>query len=160
MKPIHVSGKRKRAIARATLKSGSGKIKINKIPLDAFRPETARLRITEPLILARDQTKKVNIDINVRGGGIASQVEASRLVIGKALSKFNSTLVPIFLEYAKPLFCILLIIFILFLYLLSILRVSSVEPSFITIISLGPGSNSSALFKTLSIVLSPLYTGM
>ena len=103
MKPIHVSGKRKRAIARATLKSGSGKIKINKIPLDAFRPETARLRITEPLILARDQTKKVNIDINVRGGGIASQVEASRLVIGKALSKFNSTLVPIFLEYDKHL---------------------------------------------------------
>ena len=103
MKPIHVSGKRKRAIARATLTPGNGKIKINNVPLDIFRPETAMLKITEPLILAGDQTKKVNININVKGGGIASQVEASRLVIGRALSKFDSKLGPIFLKYDKHL---------------------------------------------------------
>ena len=103
MKIIHVSGKRKRAIARATLKSGKGNIRINKIPLEVFQPETARLKITEPLLLARDQTKKVNIDINVYGGGISSQVEASRLVIGKALSKLDPKLEPIFLKYDKHL---------------------------------------------------------
>ena len=103
MKPIHVSGKRKRAIARATLKSGNGRIRINKIPLEIFQPETARLKITEPLLLANDQTKKVNIDINVSGGGIASQVEASRLVIGRALSKFDSKLEPILFKYDKHL---------------------------------------------------------
>ena len=103
MKPIHVSGKRKRAIARATLNSGTGKIRINRIPLNVFQPETARLKITEPLILAGEQTKKVNIDVNVVGGGIASQVEASRLVIGKALSKFDSKLEPVLLKYDKHL---------------------------------------------------------
>ena len=103
MKIIHVSGKRKRAIARATLKSGKGNIKINKIPLEVFQPETARLKITEPLILAMNQAKKVDIDINVFGGGVASQVEASRLVIGKALSKFDSKLEPIFTGYDKHL---------------------------------------------------------
>ena len=103
MKPIHVSGKRKRAIARATLKSGTGKIRINKIPLNVFQPETSRLKITEPLILAGEQTKKVNIDVNVLGGGTSSQVEAARLVIGKALSKFDSKLEPVLLKYDKHL---------------------------------------------------------
>ena len=103
MKIIHVSGKRKRAIARATLKLGNGKIRINKIPLAVFQPEMARLKITEPLLLASDQIKKVNIDINVHGGGISSQVEASRLVIGKALSKFDSKLEPVLLKYDKHL---------------------------------------------------------
>ena len=103
MKIIHVSGKRKRAIARATLKSGNGRIRINKIPLEIFQPETSRLKITEPLILAGDQTKKVNIDINVFGGGIASQTEAARLVIGRALSKLDSKLEPILFKYDKHL---------------------------------------------------------
>ena len=103
MKIIHVSGKRKRAIARATLKPGNGSIRINKIPLEIFQPETARLKIAEPLILARDQTKKVNIDITVSGGGISSQVEASRLVVGKALSKFDSKLEPILFKYDRHL---------------------------------------------------------
>ncbi|MBW2985337.1 30S ribosomal protein S9 [Candidatus Woesearchaeota archaeon] len=103
MKPIHVSGKRKRAIARATLKPGTGKIRINKIPLNVFQPEMSRLKITEPLILAGEQTKKIDIDINVIGGGISSQVEAARLVIGKALSKFDSKLEPVLLKYDKHL---------------------------------------------------------
>ena len=103
MKIIHVSGKRKRAIARATLKPGNGTIRINKIPLEVFQPEMSRLKITEPLILAGEKTKKVNIDITVSGGGISSQVDASRLVIGKALSKFDSKLEPILFKYDKHL---------------------------------------------------------
>ena len=102
MKIIHVSGKRKRAIARATLKLGNGKIRINKIPLAVLQPEMARLKITEPLLLARDQTKKVNIDINVYGGGIASQVEAARLVIGRALSKLDSKQQALCFGHALP----------------------------------------------------------
>ncbi len=103
MKIIHVSGKRKRAIARATLKPGNGSIRINKIPLEVFQPEMSRLKITEPLILAGEKTKKVNIDITVSGGGISSQVDASRLVIGKALSKLDSKLEPILFKYDRHL---------------------------------------------------------
>ena len=47
--------------------------------------------------------KKIDIDINVIGGGISSQVEAARLVIGKALSKFDSKLEPVLLKYDKHL---------------------------------------------------------
>lgn len=103
MKHIHVSGKRKRAIARATLKEGSGKIKINKMPLDVFQTKIARLRLKEPIVLAGDTAQKVDIDINVIGGGAAGQVEAARLVIGKAFAKFDSRLEEIFLKYDKHL---------------------------------------------------------
>ncbi|MBL7050673.1 30S ribosomal protein S9 [Candidatus Woesearchaeota archaeon] len=103
MKPIHVSGKRKRAIARATLTEGNGKIKINKVPLDVFQTKIARLRLKEPLVLAGDAVQKVDLNINVTGGGAAGQTEAVRLVIGKAFAKYNSKLEEIFLKYDKHL---------------------------------------------------------
>ncbi len=103
MKHIHVSGKRKRAIARATLKEGSGKIKINKLSLGVFQTKIARLRLKEPLVLAGDVAHKVDIEIKVIGGGAAGQVEAVRLVIGKALAKYDSKLEEIFSKYDKHL---------------------------------------------------------
>ncbi len=103
MKSIHVSGKRKRTVARATLKAGSGKIRINKVPLKIFLTESERLRIQEPLILAGDVANKVDIDINVFGGGISSQVEAARLVVGKSLSQFDKKLEDVFSDYDKHL---------------------------------------------------------
>ena len=103
MKSIHVSGKRKRTVARATLKAGSGKIRINKVPLKIFLTESERLRIQEPLILAGDVANKVDIDINVFGGGISSQVEAARLVVGKSLSQFDKKLEDAFSDYDKHL---------------------------------------------------------
>lgn len=103
MKTIHVSGKRKRAVARATLKAGNGKIRINKVPLEIFLTESERLRIQEILILAGDIANKINIDINVFGGGISSQIEATRLVIGKSLSQFDKKLESVFSDYDKHL---------------------------------------------------------
>ena len=85
MKIIHASGKRKRAVARATLREGKGKIKINNIPLDLYEPKLARLKLREPLILAGDVVNKLDIEINVKGGGVNSQADASRLAIAKAL---------------------------------------------------------------------------
>ena len=89
MKRVHVSGKRKRAIARATAKDGKGTIRINSLALDAFTPEFAKMMIKEPLLLAGDMTKKIDIDINVRGGGWHSQADAVRLVLAKALVKYS-----------------------------------------------------------------------
>lgn len=85
MKVIHTSGKRKRAIARATLRQGYGKIRINNQLLENFSPKIAQMRLKEPLILAGDVANRVDIDVNVKGGGIMGQAEASRLVIAKAL---------------------------------------------------------------------------
>lgn len=88
-KIIHVSGKRKTSVARAVLKPGKGRIRINKFNLNNHQPELAKLKIMEPLQLAPDIVKKVNIDVNVRGGGWQSQAEASRLAIAKAIAEFG-----------------------------------------------------------------------
>lgn len=100
-KIIQSSGRRKRSIARAILKEGKGKIRINKILLKNYGPLIAQQRVMEPLILAGDIPIKVNIDINVRGGGWHSQADASRLCIAKALSEYDKKLRKVFLEYDR-----------------------------------------------------------
>lgn len=103
MKVIHTSGKRKRAVARATLKLGKGKIKVNKVLLDNFTPKLARLKLREPLLLAGDIANNVDININVFGGGIMGQAEASRLAIARALVKYDKKLEETFLKYDRHL---------------------------------------------------------
>lgn len=103
-KVIHASGKRKTSVARATLSAGNGIIRINKYNLENYQPELARLRIMEPLQLASDVVKKVNIDVNVFGGGWQSQAEASRLAIAKALVEFGGKKIKDdFLKYDRHL---------------------------------------------------------
>ena len=105
MKVVHASGKRKRAIARATLKAGKGRVRINKVPLDIYEPKLVRLKLREPLILAGDVVNKLDIEVNVMGGGINSQAEASRLAIAKALVDYTkgSKLKEKFLAYDRNL---------------------------------------------------------
>ena len=105
MKNIHASGKRKMAIARATLKQGNGLVRVNSIPIDFIEPKISRLKLREPLILAGDVSSKVEIDVNVTGGGTTSQAEASRLAIAKALVNFtkNDKLKEVFLDYDRNL---------------------------------------------------------
>ena len=92
MKVIHVSGKRKSSIARATLKEGDGMIRINNMLLAHFSNKMARERINEPLKIAGMETaQKVNFDINVIGGGWQSQTEAVRLAIARALVAYTKS---------------------------------------------------------------------
>ena len=102
-KVIHTSGKRKRAIARVTLKEGNGKVRINKIHLDDFQPRMLRMRLREPLILAGDIVNKVDLDVVVSGGGITGQADASRLAIAKALAEYSKKLKKVFLDYDRQL---------------------------------------------------------
>ena len=105
MKPIITSGKRKRAIARATLTEGKGIIKINNLTLDCYEPKMYRLKLREPLLLAGNLVDKADIDVDVNGGGMASQAEASRLAIAKALVIFSKSekLKETFLKYDRTL---------------------------------------------------------
>ena len=89
---IHTSGRRKRAIARATLKPGSGDVRINNVPYQLLQPKLARMKIEEALLLAGDIIKKVDIKVNVEGGGFNSQAEAARTAISKALVAFEPKL--------------------------------------------------------------------
>ncbi len=106
MKIIVSSGKRKTAIARATVREGTGRIQINKIPLDNFNPVIARLIIEEPLMIAgADITSKVDIRVNVRGGGVMGQAQASRIAIARGLVNFTKSadLRKQFVEYDRTL---------------------------------------------------------
>ncbi|MCF7865880.1 30S ribosomal protein S9 [Candidatus Woesearchaeota archaeon] len=102
-KIIHESGKRKSAIARATLKAGSGVVKINNISLSIYEPKLAKARIEEPMIIAGDVAKKVDVSVNVIGGGVSSQADAIRLAIAKALAEHNPDLRQKFLDYDRQL---------------------------------------------------------
>jgi len=102
-KVIHTSGRRKKAVARATLKEGTGLIKVNNLLVSTFTSDMARLKIQEPLIFAGELAKKVNISVNVQGGGVISQAEAIRLAIARALAEHDSKLKKIFLDYDRTL---------------------------------------------------------
>jgi len=104
-KVIHTSGKRKKAIARATLREGSGKVRVNKINLDDFQPKMLQMRLREPLILAEDVGVKVDIDVSVIGGGITGQADAARLAIARSLVEYSKgeKLKKVFLEYDRQL---------------------------------------------------------
>ncbi|PIN77114.1 30S ribosomal protein S9 [Candidatus Woesearchaeota archaeon CG10_big_fil_rev_8_21_14_0_10_34_12] len=89
-KQLVVSGKRKTAIARATIVNGNGKVIINKKPYQLL-PLIKRFRIEEPLRITTEKLGKLNFDINVNvvGGGQAGQIEAARLAIAKAIVEFT-----------------------------------------------------------------------
>ena len=102
-KVIHTQGKRKRAIARATLVSGKGKITINGSYLENFGSDMEKLRISEPFLLAGDLSKEVDLDINVRGGGMNGQADAIRLAVARALVSYNGKLKKTFEDYDRQL---------------------------------------------------------
>ena len=88
-KVVHTSGKRKTAIARGTVKEGTGRVKVNRKPVELYEPELARLKIFEPLELAGDIVNSVDINVRVVGGGIMGQAEAARMVIAKGLVEYT-----------------------------------------------------------------------
>jgi small subunit ribosomal protein S9 len=103
MKRVLSSGKRKTAIARAVIVEGKGKVRINKKPLEIFEPEIVKMKIMEPLLLAGDVAEKVDISVDVRGGGIMGQAEAVRTAIGRGLVEFSDDpqLREVFSSYDK-----------------------------------------------------------
>jgi len=105
-KVLLISGKRKTAIARATVKAGKGRIRINNIPLEILEPKIAREKITEPLMHAGDEVwKQLDIDIKVSGGGFMGQAEATRTAMARALLKWTKSahLRRVYSEYDRTL---------------------------------------------------------
>ncbi len=83
MKVLNTSGKRKTAIARATVREGKGRVRINSVPLEVYSNEIIRMKISEAIALAPGSTDRVDIDIEVSGGGVMGQAEAVRTAIGR-----------------------------------------------------------------------------
>jgi small subunit ribosomal protein S9 len=91
-KVLVLSGKRKTAIARATVRLGKGRIRINNVPLEIYEPKFARDKILEPLLMVDDKVlSQLDINVKVAGGGFMGQAEASRMAIAKGLLKWTKS---------------------------------------------------------------------
>ena len=88
---VNMSGKRKTAIARATVRKGNGRIRINSKPIHIMEPELARRKALEPVQIAEamDRLADVDVSILVQGGGQMGQVDAIRTAIARGLVKWN-----------------------------------------------------------------------
>lgn len=106
MTRIIVSGKRKTAVARAAISEGSGKVTINGKDYKTLHIFD-KLKIEEPLRISEKVLGKLNFDIEIKvqGGGEKGQIEASRLALAKAISKFaqNEELTKAFSDYDRNL---------------------------------------------------------
>jgi small subunit ribosomal protein S9 len=105
-KVVTTSGKRKTAIARATIQKGQGRVRVNKVPIEIHDPELARLKIMEPLILAGEKkVNKIDVKVKVAGGGIMGQADAARTAIAKGLVKYfdDKALKDMFLKHDRSL---------------------------------------------------------
>jgi small subunit ribosomal protein S9 len=103
-KVLVVSGKRKTAVARAIVKPGAGRIRVNRTPVEIYEPEIAREKIMEPLLQAgEDIWKQLDMDIKTSGGGYMGQAEAARMTVANALLKWtkSSHLRTVFTEYDR-----------------------------------------------------------
>lgn len=105
MKVVLASGKRKTAIARATVTKGSGVVRVNSRPVEIHEPELARLKILEPLKLAGKKAEAVDIAVRVLGGGVMGQADAARTAIARGLvSYLNDTdLESLYRDYDRTL---------------------------------------------------------
>ena len=87
----NTSGKKKTAIARATVQEGSGRVRVNSRPVELVDPEQARLKMLEPFRIADEELRDdVDVDVSVSGGGFAGQADAVRTAIARGLVEHTS----------------------------------------------------------------------
>lgn len=108
-KIVNQVGKRKKAVARVTIKEGKSGVRINKKPLEIIEPEVVRAKISEPLVIASQlpdvELEGIEVDVNVRGGGFMGQAEAVRTAIARGLVDWtvNEKLKEAYLGYDRSL---------------------------------------------------------
>ncbi len=90
-KVVHTSGKRKTAVARATVKAGKGRVRVNSEPIEILQPALSRRKAMEPLIIADAMKRLAKVDINIltHGGGIMGQTDAIRTALARGLVHYN-----------------------------------------------------------------------
>jgi small subunit ribosomal protein S9 len=88
------TGRRKTAVARVRLATGSGKITVNGRPFETYFPlETLRSTVSQPLVITAT-ADKLDVKVNVTGGGPNGQAGATRHGISRALLQFDANLRP------------------------------------------------------------------
>ncbi len=94
MERINTVGRRKTSVARIYLSAGSGDINVNGRAFAEYFPiETLQLILRQPLATVNG-IEGYDIKVNVRGGGIRGQAEATRMAIARALCEVDAEFRP------------------------------------------------------------------
>ena len=89
MEIVNAIGRRKAAVARVFVKTGTGVITINNKDLAAYFPSSILQYIVKQPLTKLGVAEKYDIKVNIDGGGFKGQAEALRLAIARALVKIN-----------------------------------------------------------------------
>jgi len=82
----NTSGKKKTAVARATVREGEGRVRIDSQPVELVDPELAQLKMLEPFRIAEDDLRgEIDVEVSVEGGGVMGQADAARTAIARGL---------------------------------------------------------------------------
>jgi len=102
---VLTTGKRKEAIARASIRKGTGLVRINRHPLELIEPDLIRQKIQEPLLMVGDRARALDIDVLVEGGGVMGQASAARTAVARGLLQWmkDPALVEMFKRYDRSL---------------------------------------------------------
>src|SRR5688572_30037161 len=79
-------GQRKSSRAIATIAKGSGKVRINNTPAELIMPDVAKELVLTPLTLVGDYRNRVDISVQVHGGGFMGRAFASAVANSRALT--------------------------------------------------------------------------
>jgi len=102
---VQKAGKRKTAVARASVSRGNGRVTINSIPLNVYGTNIVRMKINESLIIASDYVNlsKLDIKVNVKGGGVMGQADAVVSAVARSLVAWskNENLHNAYMGYSR-----------------------------------------------------------
>mgnify|MGYP001950846085 CR=1 FL=1 len=96
MEVTNTSGRRKTSVSRIYMKLGKGVVTVNKRPIEVYFPSDILQIIVKQPFNTVEQVDKYDVNVNVVGGGLSGQAEATRLAIAKALCEVNE-------EFRSPL---------------------------------------------------------
>ncbi len=100
---VQSTGKRKTATARAITKNGTGKYRINGLPIELYPVAMLREKLMEPILLIGERAAAIDVEITVTGGGLTGQVDASRTAMAKGIVKLlnDETVDEIYRQYDR-----------------------------------------------------------
>jgi small subunit ribosomal protein S9 len=89
---VRTTGRRKEAVVRVRIASGTGRFDLNGRTLEEYFPSrTQRVLATAPL-RAAGKEKEVDVVAHLEGGGLTGQAGALRHGIARALADFDASL--------------------------------------------------------------------
>ena len=91
---VQTFGRKKNAVALASVRTGKGVMRVNGSPIDLIEPQSLRMKVMEPiLLLGLKRFQNLDVRVRVRGGGYSAQVYAIRQAIAKGVVAYHQKFV-------------------------------------------------------------------